>query len=172
VRLLLKATTLGGVPKEAPLTPEEELLWRSVMRIVFTFPRLLDSDLLHASGVTASEYTTLMCLSEAPNREMRMADLANATGLSPSRTTRLVDDLQSRGLVRKRASSTDGRGNVAKLTPKGLAKLRSAWPDHLASVRRRMFDHIDPGQVKTAAAALSAVAAQIGDRVRGVNEWR
>jgi len=32
--------------------------------------------------MTASEYTTLMMLSEAPNRELRMSDLASATGLS------------------------------------------------------------------------------------------
>jgi DNA-binding MarR family transcriptional regulator len=49
-------------------------------------------------GITANEYTTLMCLSEAPGREFRMADLANAAALSASRRTRLVDDLQDRRL--------------------------------------------------------------------------
>src|SRR5579863_1401004 len=107
------------------------------MRILKILPRLLDSDLIRGVGLTASEYTTIMHLSEAPNRELRMADLANASGLSASRTTRLVDDLQSRGLVTKTASSSDARGNVARLTPRGMAKLKSAWPAHLASVRNR-----------------------------------
>jgi DNA-binding MarR family transcriptional regulator len=104
-----------------------------------------------------------MALSEVPNRELRMAELANATGLSASRMTRLVEDLQSRGFVAKRASSADARGNVAKLTPEGFAKLKSAWPAHLASVRRRVFDHIDSAAVKRAAQAMSGVAAQLGD---------
>ena len=117
-----------------------------------------------AVGMTANEYTTIMNLSEAPNREMRMADLANATGLSASRTTRLVDDLVARGFIIKRTSSVDGRGNVAKLTPKGMAKLKAAWPAHLASVRDRVFDQLEPAAVAKAAVVLDALASEIADR--------
>ena len=151
------------MPKDQPLAAEEEVLWRALMRIVVALPRELDSDMVRATGLTANEYKTLMALSEVPNRELRMAELANATGLSASRMTRLVDDLQSRGFVVKRASSADGRGNVAKLSPAGFAKLKSAWPAHLASVRRRVFDHIDSAAVTRAAEAMSGVAAQLGD---------
>jgi DNA-binding MarR family transcriptional regulator len=151
------------VPKDQPLTAEEEILWRALMRIVVALPRELDSDMVRATGLTANEYKTLMALSEVPDRELRMAELANATGLSASRMTRLVDDLQSRGFVVKRASSADGRGNVAKLSPAGFAKLKSAWPAHLASVRRRVFDHIDSVTITRAAEAMSGVAAQLGD---------
>ena len=143
------------------LSATEEAFWRALMRIVLSLPRRLDSDLVRTVGITANEYTTLMCLSEARSRELRMADLANAAALSASRMTRLVDDLQSRGLVTKRASSEDGRGNVAKLTPAGMAKLRTAWPAHLASVRERVFDHVDPATVKKAAQALSEIAVQL-----------
>src|ERR1017187_7520193 len=123
-----------------PLSPAEESLWRALMRIVKALPRHLDSDLIRGCGLTASEYTTIMHLSEGPHRELRMNDLATATGLSASRMTRLVDDLQLRGLVTKTASSTDARGNVARLTPRGMAKLKSAWPVLVASVGRRFFD--------------------------------
>src|ERR1700683_3007099 len=150
-----------------PLSPTEEVLWRAVMRIVKVIPRHLDSDLVRGAGLTASEYTTIMHLSEAPNRELRMADLASATDLSASRMTRLVDDLQSRGLVTKTASSSDARGNVAKLTRRGTAKLKSAWPVHLASVRRRFFDCIDPVAVERVARALAEVAGQLEDTSAG-----
>jgi DNA-binding MarR family transcriptional regulator len=146
-----------------PLLPTEEMLWRAVMRIVKTLPRYLDSDLIRGAGLTASDYTTIMHLSEAPNRELRMADLASATDLSASRMTRLVDDLQSRGLVTKTASSSDARGNVARLTPRGMAKLKSAWPVHLASVRRRFLDCIDAAAVERVAKALAGVAAHLED---------
>jgi DNA-binding MarR family transcriptional regulator len=140
------------------LNESEEAFWRALMRIVLSLPRRLDSDLVRTVGITANEYTTLMCLSEAPRRELRMSDLASAAALSASRMTRLVDDLQSRGLVTKRASSEDGRGNIAKLTPAGMAKLKTAWPAHLASVRGRVFDHVDAATVKQAAQALSQIA--------------
>jgi DNA-binding MarR family transcriptional regulator len=152
------------MPKVESLNANEELFWRSLMRIVLTLPRHLDRDMVQAVGMTANEYTTVMNLSEAPNHEMRMAGLANATGLSASRTTRLVDDLVTRGFVIKRTSAVDGRGNVAKLTTKGIAKLKSAWPAHLASVRDRVFDHLDPSAVADAAVTLDALATRVAAR--------
>ncbi|MGD0394341.1 MAG: MarR family winged helix-turn-helix transcriptional regulator [Acidimicrobiales bacterium] len=146
-----------------PLSPSEEALWRAVMRIVKIIPQHLDSDLIRGAGLTASEYTTIMHLSEAPNRELRMADLASATDLSASRMTRLVDDLQSRGLVTKTASSSDARSNVARLSRRGMAKLKSAWPVHLASVRSRFFDCIDAAAVEEVAKALAGVADHLED---------
>jgi len=151
------------VARVDPLSATEEEFWRALMRIVLSLPRRLDRDLMRAAGLTANEYTTMMCLSEVAGRELRMADLANAAALSASRMTRLVDDLQSRGLVTKRASADDGRGNVAKLTPAGLAKLKAAWPAHLTSVRSRVFDHVDQAAVKKAAQALSEIAARLED---------
>jgi DNA-binding MarR family transcriptional regulator len=150
------------VAKVVPLTKTEEEFWRALMRIVLSLPRRLDSDLVKTVGITANEYTTLMCLSEAPSRQLRMADLANAAALSASRMTRLVDDLQSRGLVTKRTSADDGRGNVAKLTPAGLAKLKAAWPTHLASVQR-LFGDIDPHTVGPAAQVLMQIAVHLED---------
>jgi DNA-binding MarR family transcriptional regulator len=149
------------------MTPNEEILWRSLMRIVLTLPRHLHTDTVRSTGLTASEYTVLVNLSEAPNRQLRMADLATAAGLSASRTTRIVDDLQSRGLAAKRASSSDGRSNLAELTTKGLAKLKSAWPAHLASVRRLVLDHIAPDTLAYAAQALDAVATQLDETQPG-----
>jgi DNA-binding MarR family transcriptional regulator len=151
------------MPPVEPLSPAEEALWRAVMRIVKVIPRHLDSDLIRGAGLTASDYTTIMHLSEAPNRELRMAELAGATDLSASRMTRLVDDLQSRGLVTKTVSSSDARGNVAKLTPRGMAKLKSAWPVHLDSVRRRFFDWIDESAVDEVGKALAEVAEHLDD---------
>ncbi len=135
------------------------------MRIVVSLPRRLDGDLLRAVGISANEYLTLMSLSEAPRRELRMSDLADATALSASRMTRLVDELQSRGFVTKRASADDGRGNVASLTPAGLAKLKTAWGIHVSSVRALVFDHVDPATTKDAARAVAEIAARLEDRL-------
>jgi DNA-binding MarR family transcriptional regulator len=139
------------------------MFWRALMRIVLSLPRQLHEDMVRATGLSASEYTVIMNLSEAPNRQLRMADLATATGLSASRTTRLVDSLQLHGLVAKRASAADGRSNLAELTSLGLTKLRSAWPVHVASVRSRVLDNIPPGTLTKTAEALDAVAHQLDE---------
>jgi DNA-binding MarR family transcriptional regulator len=147
--------------KVEPLSSSEEALWRAVMRITRVLPRHLDSDLVRGAGLTASEYTTMMILSESPKRELRMSDLANATGLSASRMTRLVDSLQAHGFLTKTVSSSDARGNVARLSSAGMAKLKAAWPAHLRSVRHRFFESLDAREVETVAQALVKIAAHI-----------
>lgn len=165
--MLLEESYSYPVAKDEPLAPTEEILWRAMMRIVKFLPRHLDSDLIHGTGLSASEYTMIMHLSEAPNRELRMSDLANVAGLSASRTTRLVDDLQTRSFISKVASSTDARGNVARLTPRGMAKVRTAWPVHLESVRTRFLDHVDAASLEVLANAMSRVADQLEDSSPG-----
>jgi hypothetical protein len=44
-----------------------------------------------------------------------------------------------------------------------MAKLRAAWPVHLASVRTRFFDHMDKAEIKLVAAAMSDVADHLED---------
>jgi DNA-binding MarR family transcriptional regulator len=148
---------------EAALTPDEEVLWRALMRIVATLPRLLDEDLTRSTGVSLTEYSTLMNLSEAENREMRLTDLANAIGLSLSRISRIVEDLRSRGLVTKRRASDDNRGNIATLTPAGLRRLKKAYPEHLLSARRRVVDHVDAALLAQAGHALNTIAERMVD---------
>jgi DNA-binding MarR family transcriptional regulator len=145
-----------------PLSPTEDALWRATMRLVNVLPAQLDNDLLRGAGLTASEYTTLLHLREAPDG-LRMTDLAAATGLSVSRTSRLVDDLQAHGLVTRLTSSLDARSTRALITSPGTTKLRSAWKVHLDSVRSRFFDHIDTSTVDQLAVALSTMARQLQD---------
>lgn len=149
-----------------PLSQIEEVLWRATMRIVNVLPAQLESDLLRGAGLSASEYTTLLNLREAPDG-LRVTDLARATGLSTSRTSRLVDELQVHGLAARLTSSPDGRSTRAVITSKGMTKLRSAWQVHLDSVRSRFFDHIDASSVEQLADAMSRMARQFEDGMPG-----
>jgi DNA-binding MarR family transcriptional regulator len=153
------------MPPVDPLDTTEEAFWRALMQIVLSLPRRLDARLLNAVGISANEYVTLVALSEAAEGGLRMTDLAAATALSASRMTRLVAELQARGLVLKRASPDDGRGNVASLTRAGKAKLAAAWGVHVSGVRALVFDHVDVAVASDAARALSEVAARLDDRL-------
>ena len=70
-----------------------------------------------------SEYMTLMHLSEAPHRRMRMSELAAACDLSLSGMTRIVTRLETQGLVERVRCEEDARGWNAVLTDAGLARL-------------------------------------------------
>ncbi len=150
-----------------PLNPDEELLWRALNRVMAALPRVLGEDLLHSAGLSLHEYAALMNLSEAENQELRMADLASALGLSPSRITRLVDGLQSRNLVVKRRSAADARGNVTRLTADGMQRLKAAYPDHLRSTRSRFMEHVNPALTRRMAEVLGQVADRLGPGATG-----
>lgn len=122
-----------------PLTRAEEAFLRAFARALMVVPRALDADLLHEQGLPQSEYFVLMHLSEAPDRRLRMSELAAAAALSLSGMTRIVSKLESEGLVQRERCVVDSRGWHAVLTDAGLARLREAWPTHLASVRRHVF---------------------------------
>ena len=146
------------------LIAAEDNFWRSLMRITLSLSRRMDGDLRRAVGMSANEYITLMSVSEAPGRGLRMRDLAIATALSASRTTVLVSQLQARGLLSKRGCAEDGRGCVASLTPAGLAKLKAASSAQVSSMRALVFDHVDPATTDDAARALSKIATRLEGR--------
>jgi DNA-binding MarR family transcriptional regulator len=74
----------GPGPKVVPLSAHEEAFLRAWSRAALTVPRALESDLLIGQGMSLSEYTALMHLSEAPGRTLRMSELASACALSLS----------------------------------------------------------------------------------------
>ena len=142
----------------APLNDDEELVWRNLMRLVFNLPRDLGDDLQRSCGLSSTEYSVLMHLSEAPDGQLYMSELASRTNLSPSRITRVIDDMARIGLVERRRGALDARTTFAALTKTGLARLRTAWPHHLRSVRRRAFDHLTPEDVRRLGPILQRLA--------------
>jgi DNA-binding MarR family transcriptional regulator len=129
-----------------PLDAAEEDLLRTFSQVWSALPRLMDAD-LQELGLPLGEYFVLMHLSEAPGRSLRMSELAAATDMSLSGTTRAVQRLEA----------GDRRGWHAVLTDAGLDRLRECWPTHLASVRRHFFDHLTDEERPVLARALHRV---------------
>ncbi|MFF2521103.1 MarR family winged helix-turn-helix transcriptional regulator [Streptomyces liangshanensis] len=150
--------TADKTPPLPPLDPDEEALIRELGRVMSVLPRAVDADMIRERQIPISEYTTLMHLSEAPDRLMRMSELAAACNLSVSGMTRVVTRLEGTGLVRRVRCDGDARGWNAVLTDAGLARLEQAWPAHLASVRRHVLDHLEGADLARLTAALRSIA--------------
>ncbi|HEX6344521.1 MarR family winged helix-turn-helix transcriptional regulator [Umezawaea sp.] len=142
---------------EEPLAADEMLLWATLGRLVHALPRVLEDDMGRATGLSMTDFATLLTLDRAPDRRLRMSELATAIGLTPSRVTRVVDALRAHGLVDKERHGADARGNVAVLTEAGRARLASAAPAHLAIARRRVLDHVPPDLVPVVAKLLVVI---------------
>ncbi|MCU1673625.1 MAG: transcriptional regulator, MarR family [Frankiales bacterium] len=141
-----------------PLSRTEEAFIRAFARALIAVPRALDADLLREKQLAQSEYFVLMHLSEAPGCRLRMSELAGAAAISLSGMTRIVSNLDRDGLVTRERSADDGRGWYAVLTERGHRRLQDAWPAHLASVRRRIFDHLDGVDLRAITLALQQMA--------------
>ncbi|MGK5440235.1 MarR family winged helix-turn-helix transcriptional regulator [Micromonospora sp. URMC 105] len=141
-----------------PLDPDEEAVVRELNRVIYALPRAIDADMVREQGVPAVEYLTLMHLSEAPDRRLRMSELAAACDMSLSGMSRVVQKLESQGYVQRVRSERDARGWNAVLTDAGFARLEQAWPTSLAAVRRHFLDHLAGLDLKTLAAALQKAA--------------
>jgi len=125
-----------------PLSRSETAFWQALMRALVVVPRVLDEDLAEAERLSVNQYSILVFLSMAPDRQMRIGDLAETSSLTISGITRLVNRLVADGLVERRRCEDDGRGFYAVLTPLGLERLEQAYPAHLASARRHVMDHL------------------------------
>lgn len=154
--------------ERVPLDSGEDALWRSLAQIIITLPRALEDQFARENGVTLTDYAALVALSEAPEDQMHLSELAAATALSLSRMSRVVDQLNRRGLVRKWKCPLDGRAANVALTPEGHEKLTAAYPGHLELVRALVFDHLDEAEVRTAGPILARIAAVLRDETPGV----
>ncbi|WP_328891047.1 MarR family winged helix-turn-helix transcriptional regulator [Streptomyces sp. NBC_00316] len=141
-----------------PLTADEEAVVRALPALLYALPRAIDAEMTRVQGLSNTEYLSLMHLSEAPGRRLRMHELARAVEMSLSGTTRIVGRLESDGFIERVQCERDGRGWHASLTDAGLTRLEEAWPTNLAATRRYFLDHLKELDLKKLAAALRNVA--------------
>lgn len=141
-----------------PLTVDEEAFLRALGRVTATLSRAVDADMLMEQPISGTEYTVLVHLSEAPDHQLRMSDLANTCGMSVSGMTRVVNRLESQSLVLRKRCPDDGRGWLASLTASGRTHLEQAWPTNLASVRRHIFSRLEGCDIAAAARVLERIA--------------
>jgi DNA-binding MarR family transcriptional regulator len=131
------------------LTANELDAWRSFLRAHARLTRVLETELVAEHPITLGAYDVLVQLAEAPERRLRMAELADAVLLSRSGVTRLVDRLEVAGMVTRERYASDGRGVVAVITTKGIDTLRDAARTHLAGVVRHFVERMDPDELAT-----------------------
>ncbi|MGW2464198.1 MarR family winged helix-turn-helix transcriptional regulator [Streptomyces sp. NPDC004457] len=141
-----------------PLNAVEETFLRALGRVITFLPRVVDADMLEEQPISGTEYMVLVHLSEVPDNQMRMSELAGMCGLSLSGMTRVVNRLESQSLVIREKSPDDGRSWLAVLTSAGWTQLKQAWPTNLASVRRHVFSRLDGCDIAAAAKVLERVA--------------
>ena len=142
-------------------TRSELHAWRMFLTAHARMLRNLETELVAEQNLSLVSYDVLVQLAEAPQRRLRMAELADRVLLSRSGVTRLVDRLERDGLVVRQRVAADGRGVIAELTSAGFDRLRTAAGTHLAGITRHFVAHLNPTeltQLSTLCARLAEVA--------------
>jgi DNA-binding MarR family transcriptional regulator len=138
----------SGGPAPRP-TREQLAAWRAFLRAHASITRALEAELEAEQDLSLASYDVLVQLAEAPDRRLRMTELADAVLLSRSGVTRLVDRLEKSGLVARCRVASDGRGVAARLTEAGLDRLRTASRTHLRGVGQHFVNRLDEADLRT-----------------------
>jgi len=100
-------------------------------------------------------------LSGAPDRTLRMTELAAQTNATLPRLSHVVRRLEDRGLVERFPCPEDGRATNARLSADGWRKLRDSAPGHVATVREHVIDALTPEQVSQLTAISDALLGRL-----------
>jgi DNA-binding MarR family transcriptional regulator len=140
-----------------PLSTRELAAWRGFLRTHARLLRHLDRRLTDEQGLPTSSYEVLLRLAEAPTGSMRMKDIADSLLLSRSGLSRVVDELERKGYVKRQPCPTDARGTEAVITRSGRGAFRKAQSSHLSSVRAEFLDKLSQEQLRQLADVWTAV---------------
>ena len=131
--------------------------WGALLQVHAAVVPVLDAKLVAEAGMPLRFYDVLLELSAAPERKLRMSDLADRVVLSRTRVSRLVDEMASAGLLVREQNPQDGRSAYAALTDLGLRRYRQAAPTYLTGIEEHFAQRLADPELKSLAATLQRV---------------
>lgn len=131
--------------------------WRAFLNAHVAVIARIEKELAGAETLPLTWYDVLVALAGAPDRRLRLGELARAVVLTPSGITRLIDRLEREDLLVRERSGTDRRATYAVLTPKGLDAVRQTWPVYARGIVAHFASVLTDDETRTLTVALSRV---------------
>ncbi|MFE7323890.1 MarR family winged helix-turn-helix transcriptional regulator [Streptomyces sp. NPDC057565] len=152
-------------PREASeprwLDADEQQHWYAFAYVLTQLPAALEARMQRDAGISHFDYVVMSALSMAPERTLRMSEVAQYAGSTLSRLSNVVGRLEKRGWVRRRPDPSDGRSTLATLTDEGQDKVAAAAPGHVDAVRRLVFDPLTKAQQRQLGTASQRILGAI-----------
>jgi len=140
------------------LSETELRAWQALLHAHHEVIRRLDDELRGEHGLSLTDYDVLLRLARAPDRRLRMTELADRVLMSASGLTRMVDRLVDEGFVRRDRFDGDARVMLAQLTERGRRALRRAARTHLRGIHEHFTGRLSQTQLRNVASALETIA--------------
>lgn len=151
-----KVIAVASADKPQWLSEDEKQAWTGLISLIVLMPGKLEAPLRQVD-LTLFEYLTLSHISDAPDRKIRMSDLAFLANGSLSRLSNVVKRFEQRGWVTRTPDPDDGRYTLAELTGTGYRLVVEAAPLHVRAVRELVLDPL----TATDLTALTRIAAKL-----------
>lgn len=146
---------MDGEPDETRLAA-----WRVFLNAHAMTVGAIERDLAAAGCISLTWYDVLVALWEAPDHRLRLHELAQAIVLSRSGLTRLLDRLQTAGLIRREACADDRRGAYAVLTDEGRAAQLNAWPVYAHGIATYFGNYLSAEESRSLASTLGRITTE------------
>jgi len=137
--------------------PDGLAAFAALLQVQAAVVRRLEERLEEHRLVPIAQYDVLLELNSAPGRRLRMQQLSDRVVLSRSRVSRVVDEMERAGLVRREPDPDDRRAAFAVITEDGRAALRKAAPVYLQGIDDEFLTHLTVSERKALERALTKV---------------
>lgn len=143
------------------LSEEEEAAWLGLLAMHAAIVSELDARLAGEHQMPPRAFDVLMRVAHAEDGQLPVSELAEQVSVSASQVSRVVMDLERRGLVERRRNPGDARSTCAAITEAGFAALAEAAPTYLETLRERFFDLLSEQDVRALTRAWRKVGADV-----------
>jgi len=137
--------------------PEGLAAFAALLQVQAAVVRRLEERLEEHRLVPIAQYDVLLELNAAPGRRLRMQELSDRVVLSRSRVSRVVDEMEKAGLVRREPDPDDRRAAFAVITDDGRVRLRKAAPVYLQGIEDEFLAYLTAPERKSLERSLRTV---------------
>jgi DNA-binding MarR family transcriptional regulator len=142
---------MEGMPSETAITA-----WARLLRAAETALDGVQQDLKRAGLPPLAWYDVLLELGRESRRGkgLRQRDLQAEMLLTSYNLSRLIDRMETKGLVRREPCVEDGRGALVVVTDKGRALKRRMWPIYAKAIAARFSERFAEAELAALAELL------------------
>jgi DNA-binding MarR family transcriptional regulator len=133
--------------------------WARLVRAEQVLLGRIEAELKQAGFPPLAWYDVLLELARAEGGRLRPGELERRTLLAQYNASRLIDRMETAGLVSRAAHPEDGRGQFVASTPEGRALQKRMWKVYGAAIAEHVGSKLQRGE----AAKLAELLGQLID---------
>lgn len=122
--------------------------WRDMLAYHSEVVFRIERDLKEAGAISLAAYDILIELERAPEKRLRLYDLAEACVLTKSGISKIVGTLETQGYLTRERCPADKRGFFAVLSAKGGIAVRKAWIIYERCIQKYFENSLSAADIK------------------------